>query len=451
MVQSSSQHHLHNHATHAQQRVGNWMPADHKAHKEWLGGIIRTVDDDDEKPLHPVLEEFKQLIESNTRVYMLLTSMFNEVPRTKRYSQDPTGSPEIRDYSHLLHVINHLLTTAPSWTDKSHRVGLVGLPINAVLDWPMGTPSGYAAFLDPEINAMLKKILNAWGEYLRSPASAGVLNDTSHGWFGHTGRRDLIAAARIGPTAATNLQFHDLFECDPSAPNHGFNSWDDFFTRRFKEGSRPVADPDDGKVLANACESKPYRVARNVHARDKFWIKSQPYSVLDMLDRDTLASQFVGGTVYQAFLNALSYHRWHSPVDGKVVKAYVVDGTYYSEPLFEGIGNPEVETNDIDMAGQVTSQGYITSTATRALIFIEADDPVIGLIAFIGVGMAEVSTCDITVKEGDRLMKGDEIGMFHFGGSTHCLLFRKGVHVSGLPEPGTEENKPVRSKLGVVS
>jgi phosphatidylserine decarboxylase len=425
------------------------MPPDRAAHREWLGGIIKHVDST-EHALHPVLQEFKQLIETNTRVYMLIEGMLREVPRKKPYQRDPTGHPEIRDYEHFLRVLNHLLTTAPSWTDKAHRVGLVGLPINAVLDWPMGTPSGYAAFLDPEINAMLKKILNAWGDFLRSPASADVLNRSSHGWFGETGHRDLTAAAKIGPTAAENLEFHQMFQCDPSEPNYGFKSWDDFFTRLWHGGMRPVADPGNGRVIANACESKPYRIAYDVKARDRFWIKSQPYSVLDMLGHDSLAEQFVGGTVYQAFLSALSYHRWHAPVSGKVVKAYVVDGTYYSEPLFEGVGNPHARSQDIDLEGEVISQAYITATATRALIFIEADEPAIGLMAFIGVGMAEVSTCDITVEEGDRVEKGDEIGMFHFGGSTHCLLFPKGVDVTGFPEPGTEENMPVRSRLATV-
>lgn len=426
------------------------MPADHAAHREWLGGIIKHVDSTKHE-LHPVLQEFKHLIETNTRVYMLIEGMLKEVPHKKPYRQDPTGHPEIRDYQHFLRVLNHLLTTAPSWTDKAHRVGLVGLPINAVLDWPMGTPSGYAAFLDPEINAMLKKVLNAWGDFLRSPASADVLNTSSRGWFGETGHRDLMAVAKIGPTAAENLEFHQMFQCDPSAPNYGFKSWDDFFTRLWHDGMRPVADPEDGRVIANACESKPYRIAHNVHARDKFWIKSQPYSVLDMLGHDKLAEQFVGGTIYQAFLSALSYHRWHAPVSGKVVKAYVVDGTYYSEPLFEGVGNPLAQSQDITLEGEVISQAYITATATRALIFIEADEPAIGLMAFIGVGMAEVSTCDITVKEGDRVKKGDEIGMFHFGGSTHCLLFRKGVDISGFPKPGMEENMPVRSRLATVA
>ena len=36
--------------------------------------------------------------------------------------------------------------------------------------------------------------------------------------------------------------------------------------------------------------------------------------------------------------------------------------------------------------------------------------------------------------------------MFHFGGSTHAILFRKGVKVTDFPEP-SDHNVPVRSKL----
>jgi phosphatidylserine decarboxylase len=139
-----------------------------------------------------------------------------------------------------------------------------------------------------------------------------------------------------------------------------------------------------------------------------------------MLANDALVGEFVGGTVYQAFLSALSYHRWHSPVSGTIVKAYVQDGTYYSETLAEGF----------DPAGPNESQGYITQVATRALIFIEADNPDIGLMCFMPVGMSEVSTCQITVYEGQHVKKGDQIGMFHFGGSTHCLIFRPQVNLA---------------------
>lgn len=399
------------------------------------------------KELHPVLKEFKDMIETNTRVYLLFNSMFDEIPKKKPYSNDPTGHAQIRDYDHMLQLLNHLMTQAPHWNDKSEKVGMVGLPINAVLDWPMGTPSGWAAFLDPDVNAMLKKVLNAWGEYLSSEASAeDVLGDDEKSWLSGHGIQELEKTANVG---GGTLKFSELFQCDPSKPHYGYKSWDDYFTRLFREEARPVADPDDDNVIANSCESLPYNVARDVQPRAKFWVKGQPYSLRDMLAQDPLAEKFAGGTVYQAFLSALSYHRWHAPVSGKIVKAFVRDGTYYSEPLFEGLGEPG--NGKIDMGGETTGQGYITAVATRAVMFIEADNPAIGLMAFLGVGMAEVSTCEITVKEGQHVKKGDQIGMFHFGGSTHCLIFRKGVDVEGFPEPGKrEENVPVRSKLAVV-
>ena len=49
-----------------------------------------------------------------------------------------------------------------------------------------------------------------------------------------------------------------------------------------------------------------------------------------MLDNATLAPQFDGGTVYQAFLSALSYHRWHSPVSGTIVSTRRIDGSCYA-------------------------------------------------------------------------------------------------------------------------
>lgn len=57
------------------------------------------------------------------------------------------------------------------------------------------------------------------------------------------------------------------------------------------------------------------------------------------------------------------------------------------------------------------------------MIFIEATDPGIGLICFLPVGMAECSSCLITVTEDQRVEKGQELGMFRYGGSTFCLLF----------------------------
>ncbi|KAF2671554.1 hypothetical protein BT63DRAFT_384084 [Microthyrium microscopicum] len=434
----------HKHQVH---RVGNWLPNDHRVHDKWLSEVIDHVGQNP-KNLHPVLQEFEKLIENNTRVYLLVQSMFQQVPKKAPYNKDPTGSfARIKDYKHMLHVLNHLMTTAPTWTDKADRMGMVGLPINAIFDWPMGTPSGFALFLDPEVNAMLKKILNVWGDFLKSPASTYVLENNSNAWFGDFGVSELAKTANLGVGTKT---FEELYICDSTQSYHGFKSWDDFFTRLYRPGIRPIASPDNDDVIANACESKTYKVAHNLKARDQFWVKGQPYSVTDMLAQDPLAAQFVGGTIYQAFLSALSYHRWHSPVSGTIVKAFVQDGTYYSEPLFEGLGDAATKTHGIDFHGEATGQGYITAVATRAIIFIKANNPKIGLMAFIGIGMSEVSTCDIQVKDGQTVKKGDELGMFHFGGSSHCLLFRKDVKVGGFPEPGRDHNVPVLSQVAVV-
>src|ERR1700728_1719173 len=150
-----------------------------------------------------------------------------------------------------------------------------------------------------------------------------------------------------------------------------------------------------------------------------------------MLANDESAGQFVGGTVYQAFLSATDAHGWHSPVAGTIVRASIQEGTYYSEADSEGSGAVE-PTN---------SQSYMAHTAARAIILIEADNPVIGLMAFVAIGMSDVSSCiiDPSVTAGHHVAKGEELGYFQFGGSTHCLVFRPGViadfALAAIPQP----------------
>ncbi|KAG7293723.1 hypothetical protein NEMBOFW57_003780 [Staphylotrichum longicolle] len=442
---------VHQHGDHADipskhrvNRPGNWLPADNRVHREWLGKTIDHVDKHGEQELIPVLREFKELIEDNPRIYMYFTEMWDEIPSKPPYQNDPTGKSQIRDYQHMLQILNHVFGKAPEWTDAAASVGMVGVPMAAILDYAMGTPSGHAAFLDPDVNRMMKKILDEWGKYLKTPESAEVLGNHRAGWFGEVGYKDLMEVANA--PNKTTFKFEDMYQCQPGEKYYGFTSWDNFFTRKVQESARPVASPEDDNVIANACESKVFNIARNAKLRDKFWNKGQPYSVIDMLGNDPLSKEFDGATVYQAFLSALSYHRWHAPVSGKVKRCFVREGTYFSEPLFES----PVDGGDIDTGGISVAQGYISALATRAIIFFEADNPAIGLMAFIGIGMDEVSTCEITVKEGQHVKKGDEIGMFHFGGSSHCLLFRKGVKISGFPEVGRTENVPVRGRLAVV-
>lgn len=462
--------------------AGGWLPHDHEHIYNWVLNLKARVTENPQ-PLVPPIQEFKDMVKDDPLLNLVAEAMFKEAIILQHHQDTPLEEPAVKDFNEFLMLLNHIMSQAPEYTEcpdsngAEDPCGLIGFPINALLNWPMATKSGYEFFSNQLVNQHFKKILYYWSEYLNTEASLEVLNSDYNpnrgdgpkvlGWLSETAKQEMVkVACKYDPTypkwcdkkseeisncndpnCCDKKTFEDIFECDPSDEKHyGFKSWDDFFTRRFKEEVRPVVEPDNDNVIANACESAPLQVVNDVSETSEFWLKGQPYSLQDMMNCDPLAEQFIGGTVYQAFLSALSYHRWHSPVSGTVKKAFVVDGSYYLENRYQ---------HDDDSAPN-DSQPFLTAVATRALIFIDAGDP-IGLMCFIAVGMAEVSSCEITVVEGQHLNKGDELGMFHFGGSTHCLVFGPQVNIEfdfhNNTSPGLHHttNIPVCSQIATIN
>src|SRR5262249_5530384 len=113
---------------------------------------------------------------------------------------------------------------------------------------------------------------------------------------------------------------------------------------------------------------------------------------------------------------------------------FVREGTYYSEAESEGT-NPD---------GMKLSQGYLAHVATRAIILIEGDDPAIGLVCLMPVGMVEVSSCVIhpEIRPGHRVQKGEEVGYFQYGGSTYCLIFEPRAIAALTPEALPQPENP---------
>src|SRR3984957_14090892 len=407
-------------------RQGGWLPGNQDELEAWLAGHRERVAAKGEQvPLHPVLAEFQALIDSDPVVRMYFNEMIAQVPRNRQYRKR-----HLESVRQMLQLVNEVLTMAPEYNEDA----MVVLPLGAILDWTMGTPAGFAAFRDRRINAMLKKILSVWADFPSSRDSRYVLNGTPSGWKGEAARR------AIGI---------EQYQHDPDDEYWGFSSWNDFFTRRLADGARPVDSPDDDTVIVSACESTPYGLATDVQCQDRFWIKSQPYSMRDMLAGDESADQFAAGTVFQAFLSATNYHRWHSPVAGTIVRAFVQEGTYYSEADSEGA----------DAAEPRNSQSYLAHVAARAVILIEADNPVIGLTAFVPGGMSDGSSCmiDPKIRPGYHVGKGEGLGYFQFGGSTHCLVFRPGAiagfSLTAIPQPHDPQPRLPRvcSKLATAA
>ncbi|MDN3610419.1 phosphatidylserine decarboxylase family protein [Vibrio ostreicida] len=381
--------------------------------------------------LSPVMQEFRNLIDNNSTLRMGLTKMIDQVPG---YYKDPDAQGfYLRSIDEMILLVDHIITsTAPEYNETD----LVGFPINSILNWTMGVPAGGEVFRNPDLNSMFEKVLNTWAEFLNSRQSLYVFDysnqtNKSGGW------RSPSALEQLNMEQYLDAPQLDAFlnSTNPVTDAHfPYQSWNDFFTRRFKNAAQRPISQDLG--IVSACDSKIYNIEHDVKLENWFWVKAQPYSLRDMLANqdlplatgaekirqdkqhfDTYVQPFVGGTVYQAFLSATKYHRWHSPVSGVIKKKYVKNGTYYSAALAEGM----------DPASPDESQGYIAHTAARAMIFIESDDPKIGLMCLMTIGMAEVSSNIITVEEDQRVTKGDQIGFFQYGGSSHCLVFQKDV------------------------
>src|ERR1700727_1305320 len=141
-------------------RQGGWLPDNQDDLEAWLAGHRERVEAKGEQvPLHPVIEEFQALIDSDPVVRMYLSEMIAQVPRGRDYHKR-----HLQSVPQLLRLVNEVLTMAPEYSEDA----MVILPLGAILDWTMGTAAGFAAFRDRRINAMLKKILSVWCEFLSS-------------------------------------------------------------------------------------------------------------------------------------------------------------------------------------------------------------------------------------------------------------------------------------------
>lgn len=142
------------------------------------------------------------------------------------------------------------------------------------------------------------------------------------------------------------------------------------------------------------------------------------------------------------------YHRWHAPVAGTLEKSYKLEGTYLLE-------NP---TSDLGQSGEtnyVNTQPLLTSLSVRHIYIINTGNPSIGRVGIIEIGMGEVSSCISTVNEGDFLEKGQELGRFEFGGSSHAIIFDRRALLKFNPyiyetvkNPETGVEEPVLQKMG---
>jgi len=223
-------------------------------------------------------------------------------------------------------------------------------------------------------------------------------------------------------------------------PEGGYQSFNEFFKRPLKE-PRPVSGADDASMCVSPADAIVNIVEDSLTLDgQKIQAKTQYISLRNMLNNSPLASSFVGGTALSCILMPDVYHRYHSPIGGDVVEAdQDVAGNYFGIQDF-----PELINN-----GDV-GYGYDYSVFEhfrRGYVIIKTKD--YGYVAMIPVGLNTIATVIFEEKfkkvtatdEPVAIAKGEEIGMFQYGGSLCILLFQKGVFPSVRLPQGQEVGK----------
>ena len=110
-------------------------------------------------------------------------------------------------------------------------------------------------------------------------------------------------------------------------PPSGYLTFNQFFARHVKPGVRPIAELDDDTVLVSPADST-YIGAWTINDKselqvddDRLDLKGLRWSIHELLQGSEYADRFKGGIFTHSFLKSTDYHRWHTPVRGKVVEA----------------------------------------------------------------------------------------------------------------------------------
>ena len=135
-------------------KIGKWVPHNHDWTQIWLSNLIEHCDRH-EKDLKRELREFKELVEGDVSLKILASMMFTEVPEKEPYCRDPMQQPQVRDFHHMLKLINHIMDSAPSWSTIADETGFI-------------------AFLSPpSLTGRLKRFLEMHSSFVEKSMSNG--------------------------------------------------------------------------------------------------------------------------------------------------------------------------------------------------------------------------------------------------------------------------------------
>ncbi|WWD00210.1 phosphatidylserine decarboxylase [Kwoniella sp. B9012] len=187
-----------------------------------------------------------------------------------------------------------------------------------------------------------------------------------------------------------------------------FNS---FFSRRLVPTARPITSPNDPSIVISPADCR-MTVFNTVDKAKQLWIKGKQFTLPSLLTGDddsenrfTEIQNDSTAAISIARLAPQDYHRFHSPVEGVVGDIKDIHAV-----------NPQAINEDLN----------VFTLNKRSVMLIHANfgpgrESV--PIAFVAIGAMLVGSIGWSKKPGDKVVKGEELGWFQYGGSTTITVF----------------------------
>ena len=266
----------------------------------------------------------------------------------------------------------------------------------------------------------------------------------------------------------------------------GYQSWNEFFARNLTVGedgripSRPVTMPERDYVIVSPTDcimnplvqvvelspDMPIRqlIDNPLQLNTVLDVKNIPLSVDKLLANAPLElkQQFVGGTGLACVLMPNTYHHFHSPVDGIIEYAEIVEAraSSFANPYAHGTfgysdwPNWVPDSGDVGRPGTDFSQfqgfqrGVVIIKITYKNLPGKNPAELTGYVASIPVGLDTVGSVVLAenVKKGVGVKKGvTPLGNFFFGGSLNILIFSP---IKGVKDSPVMVSPAVQTRMG---
>jgi len=200
-----------------------------------------------------------------------------------------------------------------------------------------------------------------------------------------------------------------------------YKSFNDFFTRPLKAGSRPVATADFVCPVDGAISQ-----LGPIDDHHMLQAKGHRFTTTELVGGDAeLAAQFRHGSFANLYLSPKDYHRLHMPCDGKLTRMIYVPGALFSVNPTTARGVPNLFARNERVVCVFVSPEH------GPFVMVLVGATIVGSMATVWHGVVNPKrtskVSDWSYADEDILLKkGDEMGRFLLG-STIVMLFRRGA------------------------